>query len=102
MKDINIGDYLDITIETGKVVLQKIDITPKITDQIQLSKNSAPGDSLRSYTPCSRSPSPTPTSHQAEYKKPPIILFIFTYSLLNYNTLKIDQLQLLLTFFDFQ
>ncbi len=30
--DINIGDYLDITIETGKVVLQKIDITPKKID----------------------------------------------------------------------
>ena len=30
--DINIGDYLDITIETGKVVLQKIDITPTKID----------------------------------------------------------------------
>ena len=30
--DINIGDYLDITIETGKVVLQKIDIAPKKID----------------------------------------------------------------------
>jgi hypothetical protein len=30
--DINIGDYLDITIETGKVVLQKIDITTKKID----------------------------------------------------------------------
>lgn len=30
--DINIGDYLDITIETGKVVLQKIDITAKKID----------------------------------------------------------------------
>ena len=69
--DINIGDYLDITIETGKVVLQKIDITPKITDQIQLSKNSALGDSLRSYTPCSRSPSPTPTFTRLNIKNSP-------------------------------
>jgi AbrB family looped-hinge helix DNA binding protein len=30
--DINVGDYLDITIETGKVVLQKVDIIPKIID----------------------------------------------------------------------
>ncbi|VVB87528.1 Antidote-toxin recognition MazE, bacterial antitoxin [uncultured archaeon] len=30
--DINVGDYLDITIETGKVILQKVDIMPKKID----------------------------------------------------------------------
>jgi AbrB family looped-hinge helix DNA binding protein len=30
--NISVGDYLDVTIETGKVVLQKVDIMPKKTD----------------------------------------------------------------------
>jgi len=30
--DINIGDYLDVTIETGKVILQKVEILPKKID----------------------------------------------------------------------
>ncbi len=30
--NINIGDYLDVTIETGKVVLQKVEIIPKKID----------------------------------------------------------------------
>ena len=30
--DINIGDYLDVTIETGKVILQKVVILPKKID----------------------------------------------------------------------
>jgi len=29
--NISVGDYLDVTIETGKVVLQKVDIVPKKT-----------------------------------------------------------------------
>jgi len=31
--NINIGDYLDVTIETGKVVLQKVEIMPKKIDR---------------------------------------------------------------------
>jgi AbrB family looped-hinge helix DNA binding protein len=27
--NINVGDYLDVTIEAGKVILQKVDIIPK-------------------------------------------------------------------------
>jgi AbrB family looped-hinge helix DNA binding protein len=30
--NINVGDYLDVTIEAGKVMLQKVDITPKKID----------------------------------------------------------------------
>ncbi len=30
--DINVGDYLDVTIEAGKVMLQKVDIIPKKID----------------------------------------------------------------------
>ena len=30
--DISVGDYLDVTIETGKVILQKVDILPKKID----------------------------------------------------------------------
>ncbi len=30
--DINIGDYLDVTIESGKVILQKVEIIPKKID----------------------------------------------------------------------
>jgi len=30
--NINIGDYLDVTIETGKVILQKVEILPKKID----------------------------------------------------------------------
>ena len=30
--DINVGDYLDVTIEAGKVILQKVDIIPKKID----------------------------------------------------------------------
>ncbi|MDD5473976.1 MAG: AbrB/MazE/SpoVT family DNA-binding domain-containing protein [Candidatus Methanoperedens sp.] len=30
--DINIGDYLGVTIETGKVILQKVEILPKKID----------------------------------------------------------------------
>jgi len=30
--DINIGDYLDVTIETGKVILQKVEILPRKID----------------------------------------------------------------------
>ena len=30
--NISVGDYLDVTIETGKVVLQKVDIIPKKID----------------------------------------------------------------------
>lgn len=30
--DINVGDYLDVTIEAGKVMLQKVDIIPKNID----------------------------------------------------------------------
>ncbi len=29
---INVGDYLDVTIEAGKVMLQKVDIIPKKID----------------------------------------------------------------------
>ena len=29
---IDVGDYLDVTIETGKVILQKVDILPKKID----------------------------------------------------------------------
>jgi AbrB family looped-hinge helix DNA binding protein len=29
---INVGDYLDVTIEAGKVILQKVDIIPKKID----------------------------------------------------------------------
>ena len=31
---IDIGDYLDITVEAGKVVLQKVDIIPKKIDWV--------------------------------------------------------------------
>ncbi len=30
--NINVGDYLDVTIEAGKVMLQKVDIIPKKID----------------------------------------------------------------------
>ncbi len=30
--NINVGDYLDVTIEAGKVILQKVDIIPKKID----------------------------------------------------------------------
>ncbi len=30
--NIDVGDYLDVTIETGKVILQKVDILPKKVD----------------------------------------------------------------------
>ncbi|MCE8426276.1 MAG: AbrB/MazE/SpoVT family DNA-binding domain-containing protein, partial [Candidatus Methanoperedens sp.] len=30
--NIDVGDYLDVTIETGKVILQKVDIRPKKID----------------------------------------------------------------------
>lgn len=30
--DINVGDYLDVTIEAGKVILQKVEIIPKKID----------------------------------------------------------------------
>ncbi len=30
--NINVGDYLDVTIETGKVILQKVEILPKKID----------------------------------------------------------------------
>lgn len=30
--NINIGDYLDVTIETGRVILQKVEILPKKID----------------------------------------------------------------------
>jgi len=30
--DINVGDYLDVTIEAGRVMLQKVDIIPKKID----------------------------------------------------------------------
>lgn len=30
--NINVGDYLDVTIEAGKVILQKVEIIPKKTD----------------------------------------------------------------------
>ncbi|MCE8429052.1 MAG: AbrB/MazE/SpoVT family DNA-binding domain-containing protein [Candidatus Methanoperedens sp.] len=30
--NIDVGDYLDVTIETGKVILQKVDILPKKID----------------------------------------------------------------------
>ncbi len=30
--NINVGDYLDVTIEAGKVILQKVDIIPKKVD----------------------------------------------------------------------
>ena len=30
--DINVGDYLDVTIEAGRVILQKVDIIPKKID----------------------------------------------------------------------
>ncbi|HWR26763.1 MAG TPA: AbrB/MazE/SpoVT family DNA-binding domain-containing protein, partial [candidate division Zixibacteria bacterium] len=30
--NINVGDYLDVTIESGKVMLQKVDIIPKKID----------------------------------------------------------------------
>lgn len=30
--NINVGDYLDVTIETGKVILQKVEIIPKKID----------------------------------------------------------------------
>jgi len=30
--NINIGDYLDVTIETGKVILQKVEILPRKID----------------------------------------------------------------------
>jgi len=29
---INVGDYLDVTIEAGKVILQKVDIIPRKID----------------------------------------------------------------------
>ncbi|MCX9011245.1 MAG: AbrB/MazE/SpoVT family DNA-binding domain-containing protein [Candidatus Methanoperedens sp.] len=30
--NINVGDYLDVTIEAGKVILQKVEIIPKKID----------------------------------------------------------------------
>jgi AbrB family looped-hinge helix DNA binding protein len=30
--NINVGDYLDVTIDAGKVMLQKVDIIPKKID----------------------------------------------------------------------
>ncbi len=30
--NINVGDYLDVTIETGRVILQKVEIIPKKID----------------------------------------------------------------------
>ena len=30
--NISVGDYLDVTIEAGKVILQKVDIIPKKID----------------------------------------------------------------------
>ena len=30
--NINVGDYLDVTIQTGKVILQKVEILPKKID----------------------------------------------------------------------
>ena len=30
--NINVGDYLDVTIEAGKVILQKVDIIPRKID----------------------------------------------------------------------
>ena len=30
--NIKVGDYLDVTIETGKVILQKVEIMPKKID----------------------------------------------------------------------
>ncbi len=30
--NIEVGDYLDVTIETGKIMLQKVDILPKKID----------------------------------------------------------------------
>lgn len=30
--NISVGDYLDVTIETGKVILQKVEILPKKID----------------------------------------------------------------------
>ena len=30
--NIDVGDYLDVTIEAGKVILQKVDIIPKKID----------------------------------------------------------------------
>lgn len=32
--NIDVGDYLDVTIETGKVILQKVDILPKKIDWV--------------------------------------------------------------------
>ena len=31
--NIDVGDYLDVTIETGRVILQKVDILPKKIDR---------------------------------------------------------------------
>ena len=32
--NIDVGDYLNVTIETGKVILQKVDILPKKIDWV--------------------------------------------------------------------
>ena len=36
--NINVGDYLDVTIEAGKVMLQKVDIIPKKKDWVNEDK----------------------------------------------------------------
>ncbi len=45
--NINVGDYLDVTIEAGKVILQKVEIMPKKSigrTKIKCGKNTQPKD----------------------------------------------------------